>query len=128
MGRQKRESLNNHTFAFPDGTAGLILKNRTPQNAYGWGACKDCYEEVISFMRIKGSTSQTIFVVYQGNSGNSYCQIGGTNYKGYYVYGLDWLREGKIAVLRLSSWDNALKKRVKVSWNDDGSKIAMQEL
>lgn len=126
--KEKKEALHSHTFAFPDGAAGLILKNRTPQNAYGWGACKDCYEEIISVMRVKGSETQTILGIYQGNSGNTYCQIGDKNYKGYYVYGLDWLREGKILVLRLSTWDNSIKKRVKVSWNDDGSKIAMTEI
>lgn len=126
--KEKREALHSHTFAFPDGAPGIILKNRTPQNAYGWGNCKDCYEEIISVMRIKGSDTKTILGISQGNTSTPYCQIGDKNFKGFYVYGMDWLREGKIMVLRLSTWDNLTKKRVKISWNDDGSKVTMSEI
>ncbi|MBX7241456.1 MAG: hypothetical protein K1X92_06880 [Bacteroidia bacterium] len=127
IGKSRREALYNHTFSFPDGSAGLILKNKTAQNPYGWGNCKNCYEEVISIIRLQKGSAKTILAIYQGNTGNPYCQIGDKNYKGFYVYSLDWLREGKMLVFRLSSWDNTEKKRVKITWEDDGSKIAQTE-
>lgn len=128
MGKNRKESVNNYTFSFPDGSAGLILKQRTALNPYGWGKCGNCYEEVISLMRIKGTDAKTLFAIYQGNSGEKYCQIGEQNFRGYYVANVEWMREGKTLLLRLSSWDNTSRKRVRVSWNDDGSKIAMKEL
>lgn len=128
MPKDRRENLLSHTFSFPDGAAGIILKNRTAQNAYGWGKCKDCFEEIISIMRISGNQSKTIFGIYQGNTGNTYCQIGEQRFDGYYVYGMDWLREGKIMVLRLSNWENTVKKRVKVTWRDDGTKVLVKEI
>ncbi len=128
MGKSRKEALNNYTFSFPDGSAGLILKQRTALNPYGWGKCGNCYEEVISLMRIKGNEAKTLLAIYQGNSGEKYCQIGEQSFRGYYVASVEWVREGKTMLLRLSSWDNATRKRVRVSWNDDGSKIAMKEL
>ncbi len=125
--KNKRESLYSHTFSFPDGSAGLILKNKTAYNPNGWGSCKNCYEEIISIIRIENGSTKTILAVYQGNTYTPYCQIGDKNYKGFYVYSLDWLREGKMLVFRLSNWDNTEKKRVKISWDDAGSKIAQSE-
>lgn len=128
VGKKGREEVLNQTFVFPDGSAGLVLKTKTAVNAYGWGNCPNCYEEIVSFIRVKGSESKTVLAIYQGNSGEPYCQIGDKNYKGFFVTELDWLREGKVMIFRLSNHDGSIRKRVKVSWDNDGSRIAMNEL
>ncbi|MFN0202675.1 MAG: sugar-binding protein [Bacteroidia bacterium] len=122
-----KEDILNQTFLFPDGTAGLILKIRTPVNEYNWGDCASCSEEVISILRVTKKSSKTILGIYQGNSGEDYCQIGNKNYKGYFVSNLDWLREGKILIIRLQDLKTGQKKRVKVTWRDDGSNVEIKE-
>lgn len=126
--KQRKETLKNQTFVFPDGTAGLISKIRTPVNDYGWGSCANCVEEVISIIRVTKTDNKTILGIYQGNSGGEYCNIGELGFKGFYVSHLDWIQEGKILQLRLNSWRGTEKKRVRVSWKDDGSKVAVKEV
>jgi hypothetical protein len=115
--------VRNQLFRFPDGAVGAILRSNTSADPYGWGPCGICIEETIRIHRVTAQGKQVLLDIYQGDGPNSYFQIQGIVLPDYYVLEMDWIKSGEILVLRLNHRYRTTKKRIKVSWNADGSDV-----
>jgi hypothetical protein len=117
-----------HFFTFPDGQPGLLLTENTTLNPYGWGDCGQCIQEQIRLYRVTRDASEEILHIEQGESEPAYCYIGPLTYPGYFVSQVNWVKEGELMVLQLLSRQGDKRKRIRVSWQPDGSGLEMQEL
>ncbi|MEM7367950.1 MAG: hypothetical protein AAF587_05075 [Bacteroidota bacterium] len=117
-------------FVFPDGSPGLILHGHTPLSPYGWGDCGDCVEESYRIFRIVAGGSFELLRIEQSSAAPYFCEIGEEHsYANYAVESFDWIYPGEILVFRLSHRTEPKdKKRVKVSWEADGSGVLVEEL
>lgn len=116
-------------FVFPDGVPGLILHGHTPLSPYGWGDCGDCVEENYRVFRIEPGNSYELIRIEQSSDAPYFCEIGEEHsYADYKVESFDWVYPGEILVFRLTHrTEPKTKKRVKVSWEADGSGIVVEE-
>jgi hypothetical protein len=121
-----KSPFDDHLFQFPDKTLGMIIRESTALNPYGWGECGDCVVENIRIFRITEEKVQEILNIQQGDGPDAYCQIGPHSFSGSYVSRLDWIKPGKILVVRISHHTEKDKERVKVSWEKDGSDVKIE--
>lgn len=115
--------ITDQFFFFPDGEMGLISKENSTIDPYGWGLNGTCVEESISIHRINDWGKEDIVYIQQGNGPNGYCEIGEHAFSNFYISQIDWVKEGQIMVLRLNHQTMPDNKRVKISWEDDGSNV-----
>ncbi len=115
-------------FFFPDEKPGLILAENASLSPYGWGDQGHALDERIRILRIGREQSAELLRIEQGEGEPGYCHIGQTNYEGFFVEKINWAVEGHIMVLLLKNRINQSRKRLRISWLDDGSQIEIQEL
>ncbi|RMG19198.1 MAG: hypothetical protein D6730_21970 [Bacteroidetes bacterium] len=113
-------------FRFPDGQYGAILKTSRLVDPYGWNTGGMLTEESISIYRIAPHQKTELLRIHQGKGEIPYCQIGPYAFDGFLVTGFDWVKEGKMLVLRLDSQSSPAKKRVKVQWNSEGERLKIE--
>lgn len=120
--------FENSCFQFPDGAYGMIVRENQPFDPFGWGECGNCIQEKITVYRIGAWNKHNIVSIQQGNGPQAYCQIEDLNFDDYLVTRLDWIRKGKILVVRLDGQTSNDKKRIKISWNASGNKVKVEEV
>lgn len=111
------------TFNFPDGAIGVILTENFTYNPYGWGRCGNCLEERVRVIRLENGTPKEIVKIDQNEGSPPFCQIGPLPFNDFYVSRINWLKAGQKLVLQLNARNSSQRKRVSVSWNDNGSKV-----
>lgn len=116
-------------FVFPDITPGMILHGFTPMDPYGWSDCGDCVEEQYDIYRIESEQAIKLLSVSQSLEAPYYCEIGESlSYSKYFIESFDWVYPGEVLVFRLNHrTEPKEKKRVKVSWAEDGSDVRVEE-
>jgi len=117
------DTVRNSVFRFPDGVPGVILKDNLTVNPFGWGECGKCVEEIISIHRVASEGPREILSIFQGDGPNPYCQVQDLSFDDYYVAQLDWIDKGRLLVLNLRSWKSRARKRIKVTWDGDGTDV-----
>lgn len=120
--------VSNEFFRFPDGATGAILRSNTSVDPYGWGACGTCIEESFQIWRVTKQDKQVLVDIQQGDGPNAYCQIQNLVFPNFYLLETSWIRPGEVLVLRLNHRYRTDKKRVKVSWQPDGSGVVVEEV
>lgn len=122
------DTLNSSFFRFPDGSPGLLVKENTPMDPYGWGKNGHLIEETIRIHRVVDDRTQDILYIQQGEGERPYCFIQGQDFSSHYVSKLDWIRKGEILVLILTDWNTGYPTRVKISWNPDGTNVQVEKV
>jgi hypothetical protein len=120
--------VQNQFFRFPDGEMGAILRSNASVDPYGWGPCGTCIQETIRIWRVTRNRKQLLLDIIQGDGPNAYCQIQNLLLREYYLLRIDWVKPGEILVLRLNHRYLTRKKRIKVSWEGDGSGIKVEPI
>ncbi len=120
--------VEDQFFRFPDGEMGAILRSNTSVDPYGWGPCGTCIQETIRIWRVTSSGKKSLLDIIQGDGPNAYCQIQNTLLREYYLLRIDWIKPGEILVLRLNHRYLTRKKRIKVSWDADGSHVKVEAI
>ncbi|MCI4671712.1 MAG: hypothetical protein MRZ79_26460 [Bacteroidia bacterium] len=120
------QNIRTGFFVFPDGDLGLIVKNSFPVDPFGWENCETCVEERINILKISPFGQQTLLKIEQGEGKNSYCRVGDLEFDEFYLAAIDWIKEGRVMVLGLNHQYLKEKRRVKVSWKDDGSDVKLK--
>ncbi|MEO0899766.1 MAG: hypothetical protein AAFY71_25365 [Bacteroidota bacterium] len=123
-----RNDLPSGLFAFPDGGIGIIQRNSIPVDPFGWSNCQTCLEEKVSIHRIDPSGQYELLRIFQGEGEFAYCKVEDLKFEEFFLDTMDWIIEGKILVLGLKHRYKKLRKRVKVSWNDDGLNMKVVEV
>ncbi|WNJ20135.1 hypothetical protein [Pontibacter sp. G13] len=113
-------------FFFPDGTPGALVMGNSSLDPYGWGSCGTCLAEQISIYRLEGGQKRLLLNIEQGNGPNAYCMVGKYRYADKAVSQMDWIRPGKLMVLRLKHRYREEIHRIKLSWEDDGSDVKIE--
>ncbi|MCB0836872.1 MAG: hypothetical protein KDD99_09450 [Bacteroidetes bacterium] len=122
----EKSSFGDNLFQFPDKSIGLIIRESTSHHPYGWGDCGQCIVENIRIFRITDTNVQAILNIQQSDGPDPYCQIGTYSFPGSYVSQLDWIKPGKILVVRISHYTEKDQERVKVTWAKDGSDVRIE--
>ncbi|MEZ4827411.1 MAG: hypothetical protein R3C61_14195 [Bacteroidia bacterium] len=115
------QSRRSRVFRFPDEIPGVIIRESSYLDPYGWGPCGDCVLETIHIRRITSDDVYDIMSINQGNGPDAFCEVGEFRFEGYYVNQMDWIQSGKILVVRLAHYNGKDQKRIKLSWEKDGS-------
>lgn len=119
---------NRMTFLFPDGQPGLILSENSTFHPYGWGECGHCVDERLHIYKIEKNGSKKVLSIEQGEGNPGFCVIGNESFDGYYVSKLNWVKKGQMMVLQLNHREENLRKRLRVSWDDTGEDLELEEL
>ena len=119
---------NSKTFLFSDGQPGIILTENSTLHPYGWGDCGHCIDERLHIFRIEKEGSQKVLSIEQGEGNPGFCVVGTESYDGYVVTKLNWVKEGQMMVLQLNHREQNLRKRLRVSWNEIGKEVEIEEL
>lgn len=120
------KSRKNMIFRFPDELPGIIIRESSYRDPYGWGECGECVVETIHIRRVTPQEVYDIMSINQGNGPDAFCEVGEFRFDGYYVSQMDWIQSGKILVIRLTHYNGKEQKRVKLSWEKDGSNPKVQ--
>lgn len=131
MRASKNDSISplpKQVFFFSDGKPGLILLENATLSPYGWGENGHLLDERIRVMRVLKDEVHELLRIEQGDGEDAYCYIGKLSYPGFFVEKINWAKEGEIMVIWLQNRADQARKRVRVSWQADGSDIEVQEL
>jgi hypothetical protein len=115
--------IENEVFRFPDGELGVIMVDNSTFDPYGWGDCGTCIEERITIHRVTDRQRRVLLEINQWDGPDAYCQVGPHYLEDYYVDRTDWIQPGRILVLRLNHRYTKRKKRVKITWNQQGEAV-----
>ena len=107
----------NHIFAFPDGSTGVVLSERNALEPQGWSSGGYYTDESVSIYQLTSNDRKELLRFYQHNGPGAYCQIGEMKYDDFFVTGMDWIRPGRVLVLRLAHRMANDRKRIKVTWD-----------
>jgi len=123
-----QNDLPSGLFAFPDGHIGLIQRSSIPVDPFGWTNCQTCLEDNITIHRVDPFGQHEMLRMRQGDGQHAYCKVGDLKFDDYQISSLDWISDGKILVIGLKHRYQKLGKRIKVSWEDDGSNMEVVEV
>ncbi|MDX2247821.1 MAG: hypothetical protein SF052_13635 [Bacteroidia bacterium] len=115
------QNRRNVVFRFPDNIPGIIIRESSYRHPYGWDDCNKCVVETIHLRRITKEEVYGIMSINQVDGPEAFCEIGEFKFDGYYVNQMDWIQSGKILVIRLTHYNGKEQKRIKLSWEKDGS-------
>lgn len=118
----------NQVFRFPDGETGLILIEQDWVDPKGLNGCAGCTQETLSIFRLEDGIEKELVKAFQGGGEEYYCEIGPLNFPGYFISSLDWIRPGRVLLLRLDHPESPEKKRVKISWDKNGERLKVVEI
>ncbi|MEO0472740.1 MAG: hypothetical protein AAF206_24205 [Bacteroidota bacterium] len=123
MTPKEDDLIENQLFYFPDGMPGMVVRDNTTRTPFGWGECGKCIDETIWILKINPDGVQVIAEATQSNGPEGYCQIGDNYFAQHYVSQIDILNDGRFAVLRLNQRGSKERKRIKVDWSTEASKV-----
>ena len=120
--------IENHIFRLPDGSAGVVLSERSVLEPRGWASGGYYTDESVSIFQLTPQERKELLRFYQHNGPEAYCQIGEFKYDGFFVSGMDWIRPGRVLVLRLAHRMFNERKRIKVTWDRYGEDRKIYEV
>ncbi|MEM6261698.1 MAG: hypothetical protein AAGI38_04250 [Bacteroidota bacterium] len=121
-------ALDEEVFLFEDGKPGVIVFSNRRSDPFEWSDCAECQEQEFSIYRVDRDKSWRIFSVSQSDGPLPFCLIQNQPYNSYYVDHMNWGRKGQILVLHLQHRKRSDRKRLRISWDDFGNNIEVQEL
>ncbi|MEL6134176.1 MAG: hypothetical protein AAFR59_12505, partial [Bacteroidota bacterium] len=129
LGVSPDQLLQADYFRFPDGGLGKISQFSSPLIPYAaWDSCPTCKMKTFRIQRIVPGVISDILSLKQINGPLKSIQVGNWVFDDFVLEDIEWVQKGRILLLGLGHARQKSKKRIKVSWEDDGSSPKLEQI
>jgi len=116
-------------FRFPDGGLGKISQFTSPLVPFAvWDSCPACQVETYSVQRISSDAIADVLTLKQVKGPSSSIQVGSWVFEDFFLENIEWVQKGRILLLGRGHPRQKTKKRIKVTWGDDGSMPKLEQI